>query len=60
MVYVSAYKFGPKAVIRVLKLSTHSHPLNLTLNEVDCQKASMMGAHSSGDLVDVNTHISYP
>jgi hypothetical protein len=23
--------------------------------EVDCQKASMMGAHSCGDLIDVNT-----
>jgi hypothetical protein len=27
------------------------HRYHLTLNEVDCQRASIMGAHSCGDLV---------
>ena len=27
------------------------HRYHLTLNKVDCQKASMMGAHTCGDLV---------
>jgi hypothetical protein len=41
----------------VLTLSVHSgyedpHVYRvMTLNEVDCQKASMLGAHSCGDLV---------
>jgi hypothetical protein len=31
------------------------HKYHLILNEVDCQKASMKGAHSCGDLVGVYT-----